>query len=176
MCVQGCRQGGCRESVMLIVEGHFYAFSLSFKEWRANNNNNNLAEWMTNLLGKVNFSFPLQLHFFLLLHNESELTINTFSHCLLRRFYLFALLFFFDYQPFPPSPLLLTPASVSRAVHASVPRKHHSFTSSTQSSWRPLLRSCALEKGKGLPWGAACAGSCFHSWNKVYESPIKKNM
>ena len=129
---------------------------------------------MTNLLCKVNFSFPLQLHFFLLLHNESELTINTFSHCLLRRVYLFAIFFFFDYQPFPP-PLLLTPASISGAVHASVPRKHHSFTSSTQSSWRPLLCSCALEKGKGLPWGAACAGSCFHSWNKVYESPIKKN-
>lgn len=65
---------------------------------------------MTNSLCKVNFAFPPQLHFFLLLHNESELTISTFSHCLNRRVDLFAILFFFDYQPFSPSPLLLTPA------------------------------------------------------------------
>lgn len=104
-----------------------------------------------------------------------KLTINTFSRCLLRRVYLFAIFSFFDYQRFPPSPLLRTPASVSGALHASVPHKHHSFASSSQSSWGALLCSSALEKGKeGSPLGCSVHQQLF-SFIQGMKPPIKKN-
>lgn len=100
------------------------------------NNSSNLAEWMTNSLCQVNFVFPLQFHFFLLLHNESELTISTFSHCMSRRVDLL-LLFYFSLI----ISLFLLLLCYSRLHHggSSVPHKPHSFTPSPQSSWRALL-------------------------------------
>lgn len=118
---------------------------------------------MTNSLCEVN-AFPLQLHFSLLLHNEGELTVSTFSHCLDRRVDLFAVLFFFDYQPFPPSPLLLTPALGGQSL-ATIPASHQAH----KAAESPVPFLCS-GKGRGDPRGAA---SSARSWNKVYESPIK---
>lgn len=129
---------------------------------------------MANLLCKVNFSFPLQLHFFPLFHNANELTINTFSHCLLRRVYLFAVFFFFDYQPFPPSPLLLTPAAL---VGQFMLQSLTNITASHQGH-RAAGEPCSIhvlwEKAGVFPGMLHALAAVFSPGTRSVEAPLKR--
>lgn len=159
------------EGAVPAAQGHLH--SLSLKEWRANNSNN-LAERTTNSLCQVNFAFPLQLNFFsLLLHNESELTISTFSHCPNRRVDLFAILFFFDYLLFPPSPLLLTPALGGQFMPQSLPN----ITASHQAH-RAVGEPCSIrvlwKKAGVLPGVLRALAAVFIPGTRFMKAPLKQ--